>query len=95
MAYRDEVLALSPLHFWDFQEASGTTATDYGSSATLTHGTYQSGCTVNQTGPQVAPDGSTGVGVTFDGTDNGFVDIPHVADLNITGDWTIAVWAYV
>lgn len=47
MALRDEILADNPIHFWDFEETSGTTAANYGSAnRPLTHvGTPQVGVT--------------------------------------------------
>ena len=67
--YASEVLADSPLGYWQLDETSGSTATD--SSGNGRHGTYLGGITLGT--PSAV--GGTGASATFDGS-SGYVALP-------------------
>ena len=88
MSYASEVLADSPLSYWDFQETAGTNANDQGS---LNHdGTITGGVLLNQTGPIV---GGTGKAFKFDGVDDECIATGGSADYRLNGNFTIEFWA--
>lgn len=69
------IAAENPLHWFQFEETSGTTAVDSGSAGA--NGVYENGVTLGQPGV-------VGLGARFDGVDDHvFVDGP-----DLTGDWT-------
>ncbi len=74
----------SLIGYWAMNEGTGTVTTDgsgSGNSGTLTNGpTWTTG-----------PSGSFGSGITFDGS-NDYIDLGSPANLNITGDVTVAAW---
>jgi hypothetical protein len=90
MSYRSAVLADSPLHFWDLQEPSSSTASDYGSTAH--NGTYTNAGSITR---GVAGPTSGDIASTFKRVagQDGYVDIPDAADLDIVGDLTLECWA--
>lgn len=87
-SYRAKVLSLNPLHYWDFQEASGTSLADYGT------GTLQAG---TATGLTVARAGYENWGTAVQGPadGSGYVTVPYQADMNISGSFTFAAWLYL
>lgn len=86
MTLATAILADSPVHFWEMQEASGSVLTD--AVGTPDDGTYVGGFTLAAAGPQT---GLPDKGVTFNGS-TGFASAPHTTDLNITGDLTLEIW---
>lgn len=86
MSIASVVLADAPLHFWELQEASGTSAAD-ATAGTPNNGTYNN-VTLAAAGPQNAiPDKAA----SFNGTSS-YIDVPHASDLNITGNLTLELW---
>jgi hypothetical protein len=86
LGYSDEVLADSPVGYWNLDEVAGTTMND--SSGNSYDGTYNNGFTLAQsplisTGNSVLFDGVAGTGATVDGT--------HIP-LQIAGDVTLEAW---
>lgn len=85
--YSDEILvtygAPIPIGYWKFNEGSGTTAAD--SSANNNHGTLY--------GDPTWTSGRYGSALDFDGTGD-YVDVGNPSILQLTGDMTIAFWAY-
>jgi hypothetical protein len=85
--YATTILADSPVSYWRLGEQSGVTAADSGAGANA--GAYIGGYTLGVTGAIVS---DTDTAVRFNGT-TGYVSAPDAANLDITGDMTIEVWA--
>ncbi|HEU5348993.1 MAG TPA: LamG-like jellyroll fold domain-containing protein [Ktedonobacterales bacterium] len=85
--YSFTVLADGPVSYWRLGEQSGTTAFDSGMGAN--NGTFTGGYTPGVAGA-ISSDTNTAVG--FNGA-TGYVSVPDNANLDITGDLTIEVWA--
>jgi len=84
VAYRDEVLADSPVAYWKLDEVSGTEAVDEVSNANP--GIYTGPCVL------AATPLADGKSVTFNDVDT-WVDIGDVAALDFgTGDFTVEGW---
>jgi len=86
-AYRDVVLADSPVAYWRLGEASGTQAAALAGPA----GVYHGGFTLAQAGPLVA-DGDTAVGL--DGS-SGYVEAPGGAQVYNVADGPLTLEAWV
>lgn len=85
--YEDQIVASSPILYWKFAEASGTTAED--SSGNNRDGTYSGSPSLNQS---PIPRGITDNGsVTFDGT-NDYVTIADDAAFDVAA-FTLECWA--
>lgn len=84
-AYRDVVLADSPIGYWRLDETSGTIAAD--ASGNGLDGTYIGGPTLGQ-----LPLINTGNSVSFDGTDD-YIEVSS-ASLIITGDVSVELWMH-
>lgn len=84
--YKSTILADSPLRYYRLDEATGTTATDLGSSAQ--NGTYTGGFTLNQPG---ALSGDTDAAVKFNGS-TGSVSASGTG-LPTSGAFSLECWA--
>jgi hypothetical protein len=85
MTYQATILADNPVAYYPLDETSGTAAAD--ASTNANNGTYTSGFTLNQAGAGTL----TGRAVTFA---SGYVTVPSIAAINITGDITLECWVY-
>ena len=74
--YSDAVLANNPIAYWQFEETSGTTAVNSGSTGAANDGTYGSGVTLGQAGVSLPSMG--GNAAEFSGAD-GQVTVPNFA----------------
>lgn len=89
MAYRDNVLALSPVAYWELQETSGTQADD--SSGNGHHGTYVNSPTL---GDSSTPASIGGTSVVFDGTSQ-HVSLPTTSlntAFSAATEATLVIW---
>ncbi|HET8909356.1 MAG TPA: LamG-like jellyroll fold domain-containing protein [Ktedonobacterales bacterium] len=85
--YAATILADSPVSYWRLGEQSGSTALDSGGGGN--NGTIYGGTTLGAAGA-IAGDSNTAM--TYDGA-TGFVGVPDRANLDITGDMTLEMWA--
>lgn len=84
--YSAEVLADSPVGFWKFDDASGTTAHDYSTNAN--NGTYAGGFRLlGSVGPANLPGG-----VLLDGA-SGIITVPAISAYNVTTAWSLEAWS--
>ena len=89
MSYASEVLADSPLGYWDLQETSGTNANDQGSWNK--DGTIGASVVKNETGPIV---GATTKSMKMATAAASAVDVVGVGALaQLNSDFTIEFWA--
>ena len=86
MSYAAEVLADSPLHYWDLQETSGTNGNDQGSG---NQDVTYNGCTLNQAGPVAGAAKS----VLFNGTTDGADAVGGATAQQLNSDFSIEFWA--
>ncbi|MDR3634067.1 MAG: PKD domain-containing protein, partial [Isosphaeraceae bacterium] len=84
-AYATAIAGLSPVAYWRFGEASGTTAAD---SAGTNTGTYAGAPTLGVPGLLT---GDSNTAVQFEGTDDQ-VTVPNAASLNPTSAISVAAW---
>jgi len=85
-------LGAEAVGIWDFDEGSGTTATDtsgYGNNGTLTNGPVWRCASSN---PNYTPSGG-GCSLQFDGN-NDYVNLGNPVSLRLTGNQTIEMWLY-
>jgi RHS repeat-associated protein len=75
-----------PLSSWEFNEGSGTTTADTGTSSGHT-GSLSGGVTWTSSG-------RSGSALTFDGT-SGYVAVPSSGDLDLSGQVTVSAWVNV
>jgi len=85
-AYQAAVLADAPVSYWRLGELSGTTAAD---SRDGNSGTITGGVTLGGAGALPA---DTNKAMAFNGID-GYVSVASSANLNITGDLSLELWA--
>ena len=85
--YSSTVLADGPVSYWRLGEQSGTTALDIGTGAN--NGTFTGGYTLGVNGAIVS---DTNDAVGFNGS-TGYVSVPDKANLDLTGDMTLEMWA--
>ena len=86
MAYRDTVLALSPVAYWELQESSGAQASD--SSGNGHHGTYVGSPALAQSDVPAGMVGDTSI--LLNGSSQ-YVDFP-TSGYGLTDEATLAVW---
>lgn len=85
MAYRDEVLADNPIHYWRLEETSGSTVADEVGS---NDGTVY-GANLDVSGPD-----NLGSAAKFDGTDD-WIDTGYIpSDSDLGGGGAVEYWAY-
>lgn len=86
-SYASTVLGDGPVSYWRLGEQTGTTAADSGNGGN--NGTYNGGSTLGVAGAIV---GDTDTAVKLNGS-TGYVGVPDNANLDITGDMTLEMWA--
>lgn len=87
--YRTQVMAHSPLAYWRLGETTGNAAAD--TSGQGHHGTYQSGCLLNQSGALHFDDDPA---VYFDGN-AAHMQVPSSFTLTVNDPITLMFWNYV
>src|SRR4029077_18308996 len=85
--YSSTVLADGPVSYWRLGEQSGTTALDIGTGAN--NGAFTGGYTLGVGGAIVSDINTAGA---FNGS-TGYVSVPDKANLDLTGDMTLGMWA--
>jgi hypothetical protein len=85
--YSSMVLADGPVSYWRLGEQSGATAFDSGTGAN--NGTFTGGYTLGVGGAIVSDTNTAGA---FNGS-TGYVSVPDKANLDMTGDMTLEMWA--
>jgi hypothetical protein len=88
LPYKDTVLEDNPVGFWLLDEASGTTMTDYSTSAI--NGTYYNTPLLNQAGNS----GGILKSVSFTGADseNGYTNATSILNFASSANWSMEIW---